>query len=100
MESVVCDAIKTRKLLSFGYGGTERLVEPYVHGVTARGKEVIHGFQREGGSKSGREVGWKLFVVANTRNLRVTDVEFRGLRDDFRSDGTYIESIHCIVSEE
>ncbi len=39
-DAFICDAIRKRLLLEFRYRGLPRVVEPYCHGISARGVEV------------------------------------------------------------
>jgi hypothetical protein len=45
-RAVVCDAIRRRRLLELTYRGAVRLVEPYSHGVSHDGRQILVAYQR------------------------------------------------------
>ena len=96
-ESAVCDAIRTRSVLEFDYGGHHRVVQPYCHGVTSKGLESLRAIQVEGQSRSGGFGYGKLFTVARMRNLRSTARRFVPDDPNYNPDDTAMVEIHCRV---
>jgi hypothetical protein len=41
MAGLICEAIQRRLLLEFDYGGLHRVVQPYAHGRSTAGREVL-----------------------------------------------------------
>ena len=68
----LCDAIRLRHVVRFLYHGGERVVEPYVYGRDANGRELLRAFQLRGPSRSGETVGWKMFHVEDMTSVAVT----------------------------
>ncbi|MBB3229105.1 putative DNA-binding transcriptional regulator YafY [Luteibacter sp. Sphag1AF] len=79
-------AIAQHRLLIFTYDGTERIVEPHIYGVDARGEPLLSAYQVEGGSRSGQPAGWRLFRMDKMIGLRVLDQHFAGPRPDYQPD--------------
>ena len=50
-------------LLVFEYSGFDRVVAPFVLGMSSFGNALLRGYQLEGNSKGGRGVGWRTFQV-------------------------------------
>jgi hypothetical protein len=59
MNPAICQAIATHSLLQFHYAGGLRTVEPYRHGYSTAGNEVLRGYQVSGYSRSRNPTGWR-----------------------------------------
>jgi len=70
-SATICDAIRTRSVLSFDYEGFHRVVEPYCHGISKNG-EALRAIQVGGESRSGKKgLGFgKLWIVAEIQNIQ------------------------------
>ena len=62
-RALICEAIRKKLLLEFRYGGLPRVVEPYIHGISNRGTEVLRAVQVGGSSNSGGFGYGKLWTV-------------------------------------
>lgn len=71
----ICRAIGERKVIKFRYKDKERIVEPYICGVSFANKYVLLGFQT-GGHSSSRRFGWKLFELANMTGVEISEITF------------------------
>jgi hypothetical protein len=91
----ICLAIEQRTLLSFTYNGLRRLVEPHTHGSDHKLRACLSAYQASGESSSGEVRGWKLFRVADMRDVAQETRRFAGPRPDYQSDDTRFSSIHC-----
>jgi hypothetical protein len=94
--SELCRAIGDRLIVRFEYGGGLRTVEPYCHGWSRAGVELLRGYQTFGFSSSGESAGWKTFHVARISALRTTDAAFTP-RPDYERDDATIRHRHCSV---
>lgn len=72
----LCRAVRRGLLVRLTYGGHERTVEPYIHGSTSSGREVLLCFQVQGGSASNDPSPWRLLHVDRVTALRVLDTAF------------------------
>jgi len=75
MKDEICHAIGERKVIEFDYKNKQRVAEPYICGVSTANKYVMLAYQTGGHSSTGK-FGWKLFEVANIKQIRITDSEF------------------------
>lgn len=59
----IWDAMELSELLVFEYSKTDRVVAPFVLGMSHKGNPLLRGYQLEGTSKSGKGKGWRVFQV-------------------------------------
>lgn len=57
MVSVLEDAIRSRRVVTFHYDGLPRIVEPFLLGTTTAGRSALRAYQTAGGSRSGTVPG-------------------------------------------
>ena len=72
MDVTICDAIRGRRVIRFVYDGGMREAEPWCHGTSRTGREVLRAWQVGGASTSGEPVGWKFFEVAKMGSMQQT----------------------------
>lgn len=97
MNAKICQAIASRSVLRFSYDGGTRAVEPYCHGVSTAGHEVLRGYQIGGYSQSGNPTSWKLYEVAKMSGLSQTEQAFATNRAGYNPNDRGMSSIHCNV---
>jgi hypothetical protein len=94
ISSTIPDAIASRRLLEFLYGGYSRIVEPHTYGIDANGGLALVAFQVEGRSHSGEHEGWKTFRESEMRNIALLDRHFSVPRPEYRhNDGAFVSII-------
>jgi hypothetical protein len=84
---VVLDAMEWPQLVVFNYGGFDRVVAPFVIGVSSEGVPLIRGYQLEGSSRSGKGEGWRVFKVGEMQNVENHQDFFKA--SDFDFDRAY-----------
>ena len=84
---VILDAMVWPQLVSFHYGDSDRLVAPFVIGVSSIGNPLLRGYQVRGVSKSGKGPGWRVFQVVEMESVENYEEFFDPL--DFGFDGFY-----------
>jgi len=94
MDSQICDAINNCNLLEFYYDGGARIVEPHCYGITKSGNEALRAYQVGGYSSSG-SMGWKMFELSKSRNLKVLDENFSGPRQGYKKGDKNMRKIYC-----
>jgi hypothetical protein len=94
MNSAICVAIRERKLLELRYHGYSRIVEPYAHGSSSAGEDLLRCYQLSGGSESGERMGWKLLKTADIYMLQATASKFQQ-RAEYRPGDKAMERIYC-----
>jgi predicted DNA-binding transcriptional regulator YafY len=97
MNSTICNAIRNKQVLEFYYDGGSRLVEPFCHGVSTAGNEVLRGFQTGGYSKSGNSHTWKMFRVDEISSISIKNEKFTGNRPHYNPNDKGMTKIHCNV---
>lgn len=97
MNQKICSAIRTKRIISLYYDGGFRSFEPYCHGRTKKGNEVLRAFQISGYSRSGKQKGWKLLSVSKISNLKILDETFQGNRREYNPKDPAMSSIFCRI---
>ncbi|MCW5829636.1 MAG: WYL domain-containing protein [Deltaproteobacteria bacterium] len=93
MNSLITDAVRERRVLTFTYDGFERQVEPYTYGKLTTGYEGLRAFQTGGGSRSGNQPMWRLFHVNRIRGLALTEDRFTNPRPDYNPQDSDFRTI-------
>jgi hypothetical protein len=93
----ICRAIRLRRILEFDYGEDRRVVEPYCHGLSAKGLETLRAVQIAGRSRSGGLGYGKLWTVAKMRNVVVTEGPFVPDDPNYNPDDSAMVEICCRV---
>ncbi len=99
LNFTICNAIRTRRLLTFAYGGRQRVVAPYCYGITSTGAETLRAIQVGGDSPSssrGAAFG-KLWTVAKMEGLTLTSQSFEPSDPNYNPHDTALIQIHCRV---
>ncbi|HPX94741.1 MAG TPA: hypothetical protein PLF30_04270 [Candidatus Moranbacteria bacterium] len=97
MKNIICDAIKSRKLLEFYYNEYYRVVEPFTLGVSHKNNDVLAAYQVDGDSDSNNSDPWRLFNLEDIENLQVLNESFGGNRDGYRKGDSRMSIIHCEI---
>ena len=97
MNTLLCDAIRSRRVIRFNYNGGYRTAEPYCYGISRKGNELLRAFQTGGYSESGNPVHWKLFTVEKMSNITISDEEFSGNRPEYKPADSAMEDIYCNI---
>jgi hypothetical protein len=72
-----------------------RTVEPYLHGISTAGSELIRGYQVAGLSHHAHR-GWRLFAVGDMTHVTLSEEPFI-VRPEYRPDDQAFISVHCCV---
>jgi hypothetical protein len=99
-NATICTAIDSMKVIEFDYADEKgnlhhRVVEPYAHGVTKRGKDALRGRQIGGTSESG-VLDWRLFLIAGMIGLRITKRSF-AVHHEYAHGDKDLNPIYCRV---
>lgn len=65
----IIEAMEWPKLIVFRYDDSDRVVAPFVVGVSSEGVPLMRGYQLEGISRSGKGAGWRVFKVSKMENV-------------------------------
>lgn len=83
----ILDAMDWPQLIVFRYGDSDRVVAPFVVGVSSEGNPLLRGYQLDGVSRSGKVGGWRVFQIRKMENLENYQEFFNA--DDFDFDEFY-----------
>jgi hypothetical protein len=83
----ILEAMDWPQLIIFRYDGSDRVVAPFVIGLSGEGNPLLRGYQMEGLSRSGKSVGWRIFQVGKMENVENHQDFFNA--SDFDFDRTY-----------
>lgn len=89
----LCRAVRRGLLVRLTYGGHERTVEPYIHGSTSSGREVLLCFQVQGGSASNDPSPWRLLHVDRVTALHVLETTFAPREES--PESREVPLVHC-----
>jgi len=65
----ILELMEWPQLVVFLYDGSDRLVAPFVIGVSSEGNPLLRGYQLEGNSRSGKGEGWRVFQIREMEKL-------------------------------
>lgn len=83
----ILEAMYWPQLVVFKYGESDRVVAPFVLGLSSEENPLLRGFQLEGFSRSGKGAGWRVFQIRKMENLENYQEHFDA--DDFEFDRFY-----------
>lgn len=89
----ICEAIRKRRRLRFVYEGVERIVEPYAHGRSSKGSELLRAIQVNG--KPARLFG-KLWTISKLETVELGDV-FDPNDPSYNPNDSALSFIHCRI---
>jgi hypothetical protein len=88
VNETLVEAIRTRRRLSFTYGGKTRIVEPQCYGMATQGTELLRVHQIKGGVQ--RE---PLFDVAKIANLVLLPQRFASPGPNYKKNDAAMQVI-------
>ena len=83
----ILDAMDWPMLIVFRYGASDRVVAPFVVGISSEGNPLLRGYQLEGMSRSGKGAGWRVFQIRKMANVENHQEFFN--KEDFDFDEHY-----------
>jgi hypothetical protein len=95
MRLLICQAIRRKRLLMFGYGDFVRVVEPHLFGINSAGHEMLSAWLRPGHSRSDPDGGWRNYLSPDITNLQALDETFEGPRDGFNPADPRMQEVFC-----
>ncbi len=100
MDPMICEAIRAKKLLMFGYGDFVRVVEPHLYGVNTAGHEALSAWLRAGYSRTDPEGGWRTYLAGEMHHLQVLDETFGGPRPGYNPHDGRMVQVFCGLERE
>lgn len=84
-------------LVVFLYGNSDRIVAPFVVGVSSEGNPLLRGYQLEGNSQSGKGEGWRVFKIRDIENLESFQEFFDAKDFDFEGYYPWIYKVFKLI---
>ena len=97
MNALVCDAIRSRRLLRFIYEGYERIVEPHVYGINTQYHEMLSAYLIGGWSASETTPGWRNYLVREMADLHALTESFAEPRAGYNAFDDKFRQVYCRV---
>ena len=97
MHSIICDAIRAKRLLRFVYEGHERIVEPHIHGINRANHEMLSGWLVAGWSGSKPEPGWRNYLVRDMHDVQALAEGFERPRTRYNAFDRQMRQVFCRV---
>ena len=94
--SLILQAMQWPQLVIFHYDESDRVVAPFVVGVSSEGNPLLRGYQLEGNSRSGKVGGWRVFQIRKIENLENFQEFFN--QEDFDFEET-LREIHIELQD-
>lgn len=96
-EELLRQALQERRVVQFRYHGYSRRVEPHALGRVTEGRPALLGWQVSGGSASEPPPGWRTFLLAEIKSLKLLRQTFTP-RPDYHPETTKLKPIEAEVS--
>ena len=100
MNTLLCDAIRARRLLRFVYEGYERIVEPHAYGINTQNHEMLSCYLVGGWSASKPEAGWRNYLVREMHDVHVLAEPFTAARPGFNPQDDAFRQVYCRLDGE
>jgi hypothetical protein len=96
MNTLVCDAIRARRLIRFVYEGYERILEVHIYGINSANHEMVAGWLVGGWSASRPEPGWRNYLLRDMADVHALAETFEP-RPNFNPANPLFRQIYCHV---
>jgi hypothetical protein len=95
MNTLICDAIRARRLIRFVYDGYERLAEPHLYGISTANHEIVSAYLVGGWSASEGAPGWRKYLVREMHDVQALAESFGGPRPGYNPEDRQVRQIFC-----
>lgn len=95
----LCEAIKKKKIVKIKYTKGKkypRTVIPYLVGKTATG-DALRAYQLSGFSTSEIKEGWRIFLLKDISEVKITDNDMGEIRKDYNPNDKMMKTIYCKI---
>ena len=87
---MICEAIRSKRRMTFTYHEKERIAEPQCCGITTADKEAVRMHMVKGGSRPEQ-----LFDVNQLKSLQVLDEHFLKPGPNYKKNDSAMKVIYC-----
>ncbi len=95
-HSVFESAIQKKTVLELLYSdGIWRVIEPHTYGVNKGGNHAVSAFRTEKKLHPNEQPDWRMYLDAEIRELRVTELTFNGPRTGYSANPKTFSRVIC-----
>ncbi len=95
---VINKAISSKKIISFFYDDSLRIVEPFLTGKHRdTGRDTLRAWFLSGTSKSRNPIPWRMYTIDKMSNIQILDGSFSGIREDYDPNDDNMSNIYHYV---
>jgi hypothetical protein len=91
-------AIEENQAIRFTYDDFDRVVNPYVLGLSSEGNPLMRGYQTEGVSVSGKGPGWRVYQVRKMVAVELYGEWFEPDRTEYDPYKTWIFEVDTQIT--
>jgi hypothetical protein len=95
MNTLICDAIRARRVIRFIYDGYERVAEPHLYGISTADHEVLSAYLIGGWSASEGAPGWRKYRVRDMHDIHALAEPFAGPRPGYNPQDRQMRQVFC-----
>jgi hypothetical protein len=95
MNTMICDAIRARRLIRFVYDGYERIAEPHAYGISTANHEVVSAYLVGGWSASEGAAGWRKYLVRDMQDIYALAETFEAPRPGYNPADRQMRQLFC-----
>lgn len=93
----ILDVMQWPKVIVFMYGESDRIVAPFVLGVSSEGNPLMRGYQLEGTSKSGKGPGWRVYQIIKMDDIEDHNEFFEPEEFDFKREYPWTYKVFAML---
>lgn len=94
-KDLICDAIRSKKLLQFSYRNHTRVVEPHLFGRDSAGHDVLSAYLVRGYSESRKQPNWRFYLLSDLTLLTMLDETFSEPRKGYNPKDPRMLKVYC-----
>src|SRR3989441_6823767 len=99
-SDLICEAIRSKRLLRFSYGNHARVVEPHLFGRDSADHDVLSAYLVRGYSESRQKPYWRFYLLSNVKLLTMLDEGFAGPRKGYNPMDPRMLKVYCRLERE
>ncbi len=99
-KDIICEAIRSKKLLQFSYGNHMRVVEPHILGRDSSGHDILSAYLVRGYSESRKQPYWRFYLLRDLKLLIMLDETFARPRKGYNPKDSRMLKVYCRLARE
>jgi hypothetical protein len=99
-KDLICEAIRSKRLLQFSYGNYARVVEPHILGRDSAGHDVLSAYLVRGYSESRKQPYWRSYLLNDLKLLTILEETFARPRKGYNPKDPRMLKVYCSLERE